>query len=119
MLIFAMTMNGIAAITSGMYLFKTETGLLRIFTIWNAINGVILLYQIGFVDEGFFRDEDATIFQACTGVVAILILFYLCYFVFHFYWAVTFSICVCYATTVSRSMNFKIKSLVEANSKKE
>ena len=115
MLVFAMTMNGIAAITSGMYLLKTEAGLLRIFTLWNILNGVILLYQMGFIEEGFFLDEDSKLCQTCAGLVAILILFYLCYFMFHLYWAVTFSICVCYATTIGRFTNLKITSLIDSN----
>ena len=115
MLVFAMTMNGIAAITSGMYLLKTEAGLLRFFTLWNILNGVILLYQMGFLEEDFFLDEDAKISQTCVGIVAILILFYLCYFIAHLYWAVTFSICVCYATTISRFVNRKIALLINSN----
>ena len=114
MLVFAMTMNGIAAITSGMYLLKTEAGLLRIFTLWNILNGVILLYQMGFIEEGFFLGEDSKLCQTCVGLVAILILFYLCYFMFHLYWAVTFSICVCYATIISRFVNLKISSLIDS-----
>ncbi len=108
MLVFALTMNGVAAVTSGIYLLKTESGLLRMFTLWNVINGVALLYQIGLVNEDSFYDDQFNIYQICVGLIAVGILFYMCHIIFNLYWAVTFSICVCYASTISRFVSLKI-----------
>jgi hypothetical protein len=103
MLIFAIMVNGLSGIAAGSYMLKNAHGVLMIFPIWNIINGVLLLlmFRLNFIDESCIVGENTPIFKTIVGSIAVFSAFYVCQYMFELYWAVTFSICVAYATNLS------------------
>jgi DNA-directed RNA polymerase subunit RPC12/RpoP len=79
---------------------------LLVFPIWNIINGVLILLMVslGIIDEECISDRDATLVQIILGLVAVLIIFVFCNYVFKLYWAITFSICIIYTTSFDRAL---------------
>jgi hypothetical protein len=79
---------------------------LLVFPIWNIINGVLMLLMVslGIIDEECISDRDATLVQIILGLVAVLIIFVFCNYVFKLYWAITFSICIIYTTSFDRAL---------------
>jgi hypothetical protein len=103
MLVFAVYVNLFSGIAGGLHALKTSEGLLAIFPIWNIINGVLLylMYRLDIVDTINIVDDDVSSFQIILGTTVVLIALALCHFVFNLYWAVTFSVCVSYATNIN------------------
>ena len=85
---------------------RESQGWLIVFPIWNVIAGVMLmlLSDVGKVDDTYVSDEDAGIREVIVGLFLLCVLLVLCQYVWRLYWAVTFSICVGYATTLSKLM---------------
>ena len=86
-----------------------EAGPSRIFLIlpiWNIINCVILLasYRTGLINETNISDEKAEPLEVLFALIITLCIFVLCRFVFKLYWAITFSICVIYATSFGEAL---------------
>ncbi len=108
MLFFAILTNAGTGIISGWYVIKNNTvhDWLLVFPIWNIINGILLLVMLRFriVDEECISDRDATAGQVFLGLIAVLTIFILCNYVFELYWAITFSICIIYATSFDKAL---------------
>ena len=101
MLLFAGYVNGIAGITSGIYLQEHSTGGLALFPVLNIINGLLHINHAVIADKGEIRDvedRDAELPEIISGVFVTFILILVCRYIFEIYWAFTFSICVVYAT---------------------
>lgn len=103
MLFFAVMVNGLGGVAAGMHMLENSHGLLMVFPIWNIVNGVLLLlmYRCHIIDERSIVDENATPFQVLLGSIVIVATFVVCRFVVEMYWAITFSICVTYASNVN------------------
>ncbi|MHC4728197.1 MAG: hypothetical protein ACYS17_13330 [Planctomycetota bacterium] len=103
MLFFAIFVNGFSGIAAGMHILKEAHGILILFPIWNMINGALLLlmYRFEYIDESSIIDDNTTMFQVIFGSLVVVSILIVCRFVFKVYWAITFSICVTYASNVS------------------
>jgi FtsH-binding integral membrane protein len=108
MLIFAVLTNAGTGIIAGTYIIRNidTTNWPIIFPIWNIVNGALLLLMLRFriIDEKCISDRDATLVQIILGLVAVLIIFVFCNYVFKLYWAITFSICIIYTTSFDRAL---------------
>jgi hypothetical protein len=101
MLCFAILSNAFCGIYTSMYIMNKSAGASGIFfivPIWNIINCVLML---GAFSEKNISDEKATILEVFFGLIIIVGIFGICRFVFEIYWALTFSICVIFATGFS------------------
>jgi hypothetical protein len=87
---------------------------LLVFPIWNIINGVLMLLMVslGIIDEECISDRDANATEVVIGMVAVLIIFALCNYVFKLHWAITFSICIIYTTSFDRALQNVFPSLM-------
>jgi len=106
MVLFAVIANAGTGIAAGIHMIKGTAGWLLIFPIWNIINGVLLLLmlRLKIINEDCISDHTVTSGRVIIGLIAVLIIFALCNFVFKLYWALTFSICVIYATSFDRAL---------------
>jgi hypothetical protein len=106
MMLFAVTMNAASGIIAGLYMWKHFRGWLVIFPIWNIVNGILLLLmlRLKIIDEECISDRNMTAAQVIIGLAAVLSIFALCNFVFHLYWAITFSICIVYTTSFDKAV---------------
>ncbi len=104
MLFFAVFTNGTSAICAGFYLLEHSVIWLAVFPIWNIINGAVLILMLWFdiVDRRCVSDRDSTIPQAILGLAAVVAVFFACSLLLKFHWAITFSICVAYSTSLDR-----------------
>jgi len=109
MLFFAILTNAISGILASVHILSKSADAPCIFIllpIWNIINCVILLilFRIGTVNVDNISDEDVRPFETLLGFIVILAIFAVCQFAFKLYWAITFSICVIYATSFSNAL---------------
>jgi hypothetical protein len=106
MLLFAITVNAATGFIAGFYMLKECPGWLLVFPIWNIINSVLLIIMqyVNLFDENQISDRDATIPQVILGLVAVLIIFFLCNNTFKLHWAITYSICIIYTTSFDRGL---------------
>ena len=107
MLFFGMFINGISGICAGIYLLKEPINLLVIFPFWNIFTGFISIYNIGLIQSTEQKIEESSWPQMLIGPIIIFTLFVICQFWQKLYWAVTFSICVAYSTSIN-SLFYKI-----------
>ena len=98
---FVMGAQGVAGIAAGVEMYRGEWSFLTIFPIWNIVVGVLLLYQIGLVDENIITDEDATLAEVAVVTVTLLCVFAISYYWLKLSWAMTFSVCMCYSSLVA------------------
>lgn len=99
---FALAINGIAGIKSGLYIVENQKGWLILFPAWNILMGIFLIYSIGLIDEVEFDQTDATFKELYFSIVALIIIFFFCYAVFQLYWAIVLSICIDYALGLNK-----------------
>lgn len=108
MLFFAVAANAGTGIISGWYVIKSSNvhNWQLVFPIWNIINGALLLLMLRFeiIDEECISDRDANTTEVIIGLIAVLIIFVFCNYVFKLYWAITFSICIIYTTSFDRAL---------------
>jgi DNA-directed RNA polymerase subunit RPC12/RpoP len=108
MLFFAVAANAATGIISGWYVIKSSDvhNWQLVFPIWNIVNGALLLLmlRLRIIDESCISDRDATLVQIILGLVAVLIIFVFCNYVFKLHWAITFSICIIYTTSFDRAL---------------
>jgi len=107
MLLFAVLANASSAIMAGKYMMhQSSNRFLMVFPILNIANGIylLLLLRFGGLTIRSITGEQASFLQVVVGTVTALTVFFFAHFVFRFYWAVTFSICVAYATGFSRAV---------------
>jgi hypothetical protein len=108
MLIFVVLANAVTGIVAGLYVLKSDNirNWLIIFPIWNIVNGAMLILMLRFkvIDEECIADRDAAADEVIIGLVAMIIIFVFCNYVFKLHWAITFSICTIYATSFDRAL---------------
>jgi hypothetical protein len=75
--------------------------LFLILPVWNILNCAFLLMslRVGLIDERNISDEQANRMEVLFGFIVTGCIFVVCQFLFKLYWAITFSICVIYATS--------------------
>ena len=99
---FAMAVNGIAGVRCGVEVLGSAHGWQAIFPIWNISSSLLLLYQIGLIEDDAVTDDNAMLMEIAVGTLVLAMLFAYCRFVAGFTWAMTLSVCVAYATSVDR-----------------
>jgi DNA-directed RNA polymerase subunit M/transcription elongation factor TFIIS len=106
MLFFAVLTNGISGICAGVYVFRHSILWLAVLPIWNIISGAVLILMLWFeiIDRQCVSDQDATIVQAIIGLATVLAVFFVCTSLLKLHWAITFSICVAYSTSLDRAI---------------
>ena len=109
MLFFAVLANAAGGILAGIHILSNWNDapcILMLFPLWNIINGILLLFLLrtGEIDTSSISDENARPGEVVFGFVIILGIFAVCRFAFELYWALTFSICVVYATSFSDAL---------------
>jgi hypothetical protein len=62
---------------------------------------LLIAFRFELLDIDCIAERDAEPLEVAAGSVVMLVAFALCRFHFELYWAVTFSICVAYATSFS------------------
>lgn len=107
MLCFAIIVNGFGGIAAGLHMLGSSSGILIVFPLWNMINGamLLLLFRLKVIDEDCIGDESATFVQVIFGGVVVVAVFLVCSFALELHWAITFSICVAYASHVGKITN--------------
>jgi hypothetical protein len=106
MLLFAITVNAATGFIAGFYMLKDCPGWLLVFPAWNIINSALLIIMqyVNLFDESHISDRDATITQVILGLIAVLVIFFLCNNTFKLHWAITYSICIIYTTSFDRGL---------------
>ena len=108
MVAFAVLTNLVTGIIAAIYTLKNTvtTDWLLIFPIWNIINAAALLFAVSLkiVDEECISDRDATIKEVVIGLIAVLVIFIFCNYIFKLHWAITYSICIIYTTSFDRGL---------------
>lgn len=109
MLFFAVLTNGVSGIFASVHVLSKSANapcVLLLLPIWNIINCIILLmlFRAGAINASSISDENATLGEALFGFIITVGIFAVCQFVFKLYWAITFSICVIYATSFGEAL---------------
>jgi hypothetical protein len=95
--VFVMGANGLAGIAAGIEILPKGWSILALFPIWNILTGVVLIYQIGFVDASVVTDEDASPLEVIVGTASLIALFFVSVEILNYSWAMTFSLCMFYS----------------------
>ena len=105
---FAVLTNLVTGTIAGVYTLTSTiaSDWLLVFPVWNIINGALLLLMVALraVDEECISDRDATATEVALGLIAVLVIFIFCNYVFKMHWAITFSICIVYTTSFDRAI---------------
>jgi hypothetical protein len=107
MLLFAVLTNAGTGIISGWIVLTSSIRDWQIiFPIWNIINSILIVVMLRYriVDEECISDRDASLKEVVIGLIAVLIIFFLCNNVFNLHWAITFSICIIYTTCLDKGL---------------
>lgn len=109
MLLFAaFVLCGFSGIWGGTYMLVHSPGWLTIFPIWNIMNGWVLLSALrgGILSEDNISDRNVELSQVISSTIIVSIVFFSGYFWLKLNWAVTFSICITWVTTLNKSIKF-------------
>lgn len=98
--VFAAGANGLAGIVAGIEMLPAQRSIWMVLPVWNIFMGLISLYQIGLLKDPV-SDEDATPLEVVIASITLLTVFVIAEFVFHLTWAMTFSLCMVYSSTVT------------------
>ncbi len=101
---FAMATNGIAGIACGMELLEGQWRWSAIFPVWNIVSGCVLLYLVALDPEDAVTDEHANLAKFVVGLALAAGIFAYCQYAAHLTWAMTFSICVAYSTSIDQPL---------------
>ncbi len=106
MLFFAVMANGFGGIAAGVHMLDNSSGFLMLFPIWNIANGVLLLilFRLNVINEDSIDDGKANPLLAIVGLGVVVVTFYVCSFIYEMYWAITFSLCLAYASNVNNAL---------------
>lgn len=102
MLAFAVCVNAGAGVLVGAHaLGGSRTNPEVILALWNMLNGMLLawLWRTNYIGEDTILDIQAKKHEIIIGVFAVVVIWLVAQYWFGLYWAVTFSLCVGYATT--------------------
>jgi hypothetical protein len=97
--VFAIGANALASIEAGIETINSGGSILVIFPIWNIVIGIIMIIQIRY---GIFEvtDENASLQEVSGASVILLLIFALVSITFRLSWAMTFSICMFYSSSI-------------------
>ena len=92
--------NLFIAIFAGLYVLEETQGWLVIFPSLNMINAFVLLFlcRMGLMNAKSISDEQTKKEEIILGTFFVILIFLVSQYVFNHYWAITFSICLVYAT---------------------
>lgn len=111
MISFAVFANGLGGIAASTHILentsKNKPCIFVLLPIWNIINCILLLalWRFGKITAKHISDRNATPVEAFLAALIIVAIFVICQFVFNLYWAITFSICVVYASSFSEAVS--------------
>lgn len=108
MLWFAIVTNVLTGIVTAVYIIENADvrNWQIVFPIWNIVNAAVLylMLDFDFIDEKCIVDHQATPAHIIFGLVAAVSIILVCNYVFKLYWAITFSICIVYTTSIDRAL---------------
>lgn len=110
MLFFAVFVSGLVGLKAGLYILEQPgQGLFIIFPILNIVSAGLLLflYRVDIITISSISDKQARRSELILGSIAVLLIFLVSQYVLKNYWAITFSICVAYATDINEFINNK------------
>lgn len=104
---FALSVNGLAGIAAGIEMLPDRWSIMALFPIWNIISGVILFYEMGFI-ENIITDENATWLEVVIATFGLLVVFTIADYGLHLTWAMTLSVCLLYISIMSMFISWLI-----------
>jgi hypothetical protein len=114
MAIFAISVNAVTGFLVARYMFFSGMWVnkwwLGIIPVWLFLNSIFLFLKLQFhqYNDDVISDENASIVQVFVSTIILVAVFAICHFILDMYWAVTYSICVIYATGFAKA----VRSLV-------
>ncbi len=120
MLYFGIIANYAAGVAAAIHIFKAaDNWLFFILPALNIVYAVVPVVMGGttLIDDSYVRDDDATLPELATGLLFLAVLIAVCQYRHHLYWAITFSVCVAYATGLSglvQRVTEKVRSLLKS-----
>ncbi len=102
-LIFAIFTNFIVGAYGGVYALKHSQGIWAIFPIFNIASVFFLafMFRAGVIKESSVLDENPRKSEIILGIIFVTIIFFISQNVLNNYWAITFSMCIFYATNLN------------------
>ncbi|MBN1359510.1 MAG: hypothetical protein JW993_02910 [Sedimentisphaerales bacterium] len=107
MLAFAVLATGGTGIYAGMAILEgVHSWPMMIFPLWNIVSGITLLFlfRTGLMDPDCVLDRRPSGWQVIVTLVSISLLLAICRYALHLHWAITYSICVCYALSFNHTL---------------
>jgi len=106
MMLFAVITNAIIGIVAGIYIVRQCPIWLLIFPVLNIINCIFILIMIDarILNETCIIERKTTPARVVLGLITTIAIFALCNYVLKLYWAVTFSVCIIYATNFEKAL---------------
>jgi hypothetical protein len=111
MLLFAVLVSAATGLYAGNYMIQHSEGCwLLIFAVWNVIySGLLLIkfalmFRTGPIDVTYVSDQNAAPAQVILTLFAVVVIFICCRYWLGLHWAITFSICIAYTTSLDRAV---------------
>jgi len=106
MLCFAVVVTAGTGLYAGYLMLTTARSWLMVFPAWNILNSVVplLLFRAGLLDTEVIVDTAARFWQVIVTLVVTAALLMVCLYIFELHWAVTYSICVGYTTSLNHAV---------------
>jgi len=103
MLFFAVIINFLVGFYAGFYVLRNAKGFLVILPIINIISAFLLIFlmRVKIITTKSISDKQAKLQEVALGAIMVIIVFAISQYVFHNYWAITFSLCLVYATNIN------------------
>ena len=114
-------LNFFVAVHAGTHVLKETQGWLIIFPLLNILNAIfwLFLFRFGVITEKSISDEQTKKEEIILGTILLVMIFLISHYVFNHYWAITFSVCLVYATSlVDLSDKLIIKLLLRKDHQK-
>ena len=106
LLLFAILLNLFIGISAGFHELTYTKGIFIIFPIYNIISAYLLYVMfdrsIGIITESVISDVPIRRLDTIISSFLVFLIFLLSQYIFKNYWAITFSICLVYATSIDR-----------------
>ena len=109
--IFALAVNGIAGVLCGIELAENFQGWQVVFPVWNIICGLLLIYLLGLGPEDCVTDDAFDRKELAFSLPILTSLFIVCHEMMQLSWAMTFSICIAYSTSVDHIFHGLMRTL--------
>jgi len=106
MLFFAVIINAISGAYGASYVIENTEGWKAVFPVINLINSAILivLYRSRVIDQDSISNDNASLGRVFLTGIVVLTLYLICSRYLQLFWALTFSICVSYATNINKRL---------------